>query len=118
MAGLDNLTFDGEDLIQLKANSVTFGAEQFYVDIHAYPIDSNVKMIPVIEPQGVRHYIRQGVIGGFNSGSSATIDVKTLNWDVRFHQKFRWKVQIPTQQQIHQNSNGRSVTVFKKETSE
>jgi len=118
VSGLDNVTFDGEDLIQLKADSVTFGAEGFWVDIYAYPINSNGKMIPVVEPQGVRHSMKQALIGGLNSGTSATINVKSLNWDTQLHQNFRWKVQRSTQQQIHQNSNSRSVTVFKKETSE
>jgi hypothetical protein len=113
---LDAVTFNGEDIIKLEPRSPTLGHEPFVVMVGAYPIDDNGDFMPVVGPPNVQHVYKIGLSSGFNTGARATIDAANLNWDTSLFTRFRWKVSIPTQQQRHGNSSGKSVKVLRKVT--
>ncbi|MDP5211279.1 hypothetical protein [Microbulbifer sp. 2205BS26-8] len=117
------MTIDAGQKIRLDAYSDTHGLEGFYVKAKPLPLDENggyadriEPIIEVIPPIGSfdGYYrladdgiIKKSFIAGFHNGMSMTISEPYDN-----PHGFRWRISIPPQEQLHQNSAGYRLDVY------
>lgn len=107
----ESLTFTGGRKIKLNTTSTTLGLDQATIQVGMHPIDSEGNMIIFATNSTNPTFYEQALIGGFNTGLSATVDASILGWDTSIYSEFRWTVKIPTQKQIHQNSTYKYVEI-------
>lgn len=107
----------------MDAYSDTLGAEGFYVNATPSPLDVNGNYADRIDPiveilppigrfNGYYRLADDGVISrsftaGFHSGMSVTISAPYDSAG-----GFRWRVEIPAQNQMHQNSAGYRLDIY------